>query len=36
LRAELDEILERSRRLPVLDPRSDDEILGYDEFGTFD
>jgi antitoxin VapB len=28
-------IIERSRRLPNLDPRTDDEILGYDDRGTF-
>jgi antitoxin VapB len=32
----LREIIERGRRLPNLDPRTDDEILGYDERGTFD
>jgi hypothetical protein len=26
---------ERIARLPVLDARSDDEILGYDQHGTF-
>ena len=30
---ELDEIAERCAALPVLDPRSPDEILGYDETG---
>jgi antitoxin VapB len=29
----LDEILAAFDALPVLDPRSPDEILGYDEFG---
>jgi antitoxin VapB len=29
----LDAILARFDALPVLDPRSPDEILGYDEFG---
>jgi|tagenome__1003787_1003787.scaffolds.fasta_scaffold18799619_2 antitoxin VapB len=32
----LDDIRTRVAKLPVLDPRSDDEILGYNEFGTFD
>lgn len=36
LRAQLREIAERASKLPVLDPRSDDEILGYNEYGTFD
>jgi antitoxin VapB len=36
LRARLTEIAERAARCPVLDPRSDDEILGYNERGTFD
>lgn len=36
LKAELRAIAERAVRLPVLDPRSDDEILGYNEFGAFD
>lgn len=30
---ELDEIALRCSRLPVLDPRTPDEILGYDEDG---
>jgi len=29
-------IQERVRKLPILDPRSDDEIMGYSEYGTFD
>lgn len=33
LRRDLDEILERFHALPVLDTRSEDEILGYDENG---
>jgi antitoxin VapB len=33
---EVDEILDAARRLPVLDARSDDELLGYDEHGTFE
>jgi len=32
-RAKLDEILARVDALPILDNRSMDEILGYDEFG---
>jgi antitoxin VapB len=36
LRRRLLEIAERTSRLPVLDPRPADEILGYNEFGTFD
>lgn len=36
MRLRLREIAERAAGLPVLDPRPDDEILGYDEFGTFD
>ena len=36
LRARLTEIAERAARYPVLDMRSDDEILGYNERGTFD
>jgi antitoxin VapB len=36
LKALLDDIRRRASKLPVLDPRSDDEILGYNEFGTFD
>lgn len=34
-RAALRAIRERAARLPVLDSRSDDEILGYDENGTW-
>jgi hypothetical protein len=34
LRAKLEEILGRVDRLPVLDSRSADEILGYDEHGV--
>jgi antitoxin VapB len=30
---ELDEIAKRCAALPILDPRSPDEILGYDEKG---
>ncbi len=36
LRQALREISERCARYPVLDPRSDDEILGYNDIGTFD
>lgn len=32
----LTEIRRRTAKLPALDPRSNDEILGYNEFGTFD
>jgi antitoxin VapB len=32
----IDEIVERVGRLPVLDDRTDDEILGYNEQGLFD
>jgi len=35
LKAALDEIRARVSKLPVLDARSEDEILGYNEFGTF-
>jgi antitoxin VapB len=30
---ELDEIAQHCARLPALDPRTPDEILGYDEHG---
>lgn len=33
LREELEEIADRCSRLPILDPRTPDEILGYDENG---
>lgn len=33
---ELDEIVARARRWPRLDPRSDDELLGYNSDGTFE
>jgi antitoxin VapB len=33
LKGQLEEILQRVDRLPILDPRSPDEILGYDEHG---
>jgi len=36
LMRDLGRILERIDRLPVLDTRSADEILGYTENGTFD
>lgn len=29
-------ISREASKLPVLDPRSDDEILGYNDIGTFD
>ena len=32
----IDEIVARVKRLPVLDDRSDDEILGYNDQGHFD
>jgi antitoxin VapB len=32
----IDEIVAHFNRLPVLDDRSDDEILGYNEQGLFD
>jgi antitoxin VapB len=35
-KAALRTIIDRSRRLPDLDPRTDDEILGYNDRGTFD
>ena len=33
LKGQLEEILQRVDRLPILDSRSPDEILGYDEHG---
>ncbi|HYD69215.1 type II toxin-antitoxin system VapB family antitoxin [Azospirillum sp.] len=35
-RATLAEIRMRASKMPVLDSRSDDDLLGYNEFGTFD
>ena len=35
-RRKLMEVADRMARYPVLDRRSEDEILGYNEFGTFD
>jgi antitoxin VapB len=32
----IDEIVERVKRLPVLDDRTPDEIIGYNEHGHFD
>jgi antitoxin VapB len=32
----IDEIVERVKQMPVLDDRSPDEILGYNEHGHFD
>jgi antitoxin VapB len=32
--AAIDEIIARFKKLPVLDPRSADEIVGYDEIGV--
>jgi antitoxin VapB len=34
LRQQIEDILRRVDALPTLDPRSTDEILGYDEHGT--
>jgi antitoxin VapB len=36
LKRSIDEIVERVKRLPVLDDRSADEIIGYNEHGHFD
>jgi antitoxin VapB len=36
LKAALNDIRRRTSKLRALDPRSDDEILGYNELGTFD
>ena len=36
LRTELRRIADEAARLPVLDDRSPDELLGYNEWGTFD
>jgi antitoxin VapB len=33
---DIEEIVQSFKRLPVLDERSDDEILGYNEHGYFD
>ncbi len=33
---DIDEIVERFNKLPVLDDRSPDEIIGYNEKGHFD
>jgi len=35
-RAKLRKIADEAARLPVLDDRSPDELLGYNEWGTFD
>lgn len=35
-KAALRAIIERGRTIPNLDPRTDDEIIGYNERGTFD
>lgn len=35
-RRALREIAERASALPILDTRTDDEILGYNKWGTFD
>ena len=34
VREEIEEILKRVHALPVLDPRSPEEIIGYDEYGA--
>jgi antitoxin VapB len=34
LMSQLEEILNRVDRLPILDPRTPDEIVGYDEHGV--
>ncbi|HEY1364147.1 MAG TPA: type II toxin-antitoxin system VapB family antitoxin [Xanthobacteraceae bacterium] len=36
LQRDIDEIVARVKRLPVLDNRTDDEILGYNDRGHFD
>jgi antitoxin VapB len=36
LKEELRLIRKRAASYPILDPRSDDELLGYNEIGTFD
>ncbi len=36
MKEELQRIRKRASQLPVLDPRSADEIVGYNELGTFD
>ena len=33
---DIEEIVQRFNKLPILDDRSDDEILGYNEHGHFD
>lgn len=35
-RAAILAIVEKLRDVPIIDTRSEDEILGYNEFGTFD
>jgi len=35
-KAALRAIIERARGIPNLDPRTDDEILGYNDRGTFE
>ena len=32
----LNQIVDRYAKLPVIDNRTDDEILGYNEYGAFD
>jgi antitoxin VapB len=34
--ARLDELFDRMQSYPVLDPRPADELLGYNDIGTFD
>ena len=34
--AKAEEIIRRIQAMPVLDPRSPDDIIGYNERGTFD
>lgn len=36
VRRVLKEIQARCKNTPVLDPRSDDEIIGYNDIGAFD
>lgn len=35
-RLAIDEILKEARKLPALDPRTDDEILGLNDHGAYD
>lgn len=36
LRRGIQEIVDRVKRLPIIDDRSPDEIIGYNEHGSFD